>query len=133
MHDPGAPGIAAGAAVAREGLRERSVAVRPGRVHDDAGGLVDDDQLRILVSDDELRELAGRVDHRNGRRRDHDRLAAAQPVVLARPHPVQRDRAGLDPPLRLGARAEVLREELVDPFAGGLRRYAQWPHRDQRR
>ena len=59
--------------------------------------------------------------------------AAAQPVVLARPNPVQRDRAGLDPALRLGARAEVLREELVDPFAGGLRRYAQWPHRDQRR
>jgi hypothetical protein len=101
-------------------------------MNDHPGRLLDDEQLGILVHDHELAERSAGARRRDGRRRDGDRLAAAQAVVLAREHAVERHCASLDAALRLGARAEVPREELVQPLAGGLRRDAQRLHRDQR-
>ena len=66
------------------------------------------------------------------RRGDRDRLTAAQPIVLACGHPVERHGAGHDPPLRLRSRAEPRGEELIEPLAGGLRRDAQRFHDDPR-
>ena len=81
--------------------------VRPGRVHDEAGRLVDDHQVvdprRRTASGPSPSAVPGR---RSRLIEDLDRLAAAQPVVLARRRAVQPHRARRDPALRLGARAE---------------------------
>jgi hypothetical protein len=112
-----------------QGLRQRRAAVPAGRVHDHAGWLVDDQQVLVLVGDRERRRRVGDIDLGLRRRGDRDRLAAAEPVVLARGRPVERDGAGFDPPLRLRAGAEALGEEPVEARAGRLRRYAQRLHR----
>ena len=99
MDDSRPPRLASGGAARRERLGEGRAAMGPRGMDDDAGGLLDDQQVGVLVGD-----LVG---HRRGvaagrrrRRRAHgDRLPGAQAVVLLRRDPVDGDIAGIDPPL----------------------------------
>ena len=53
VHDPGAVGLVAPGGGSRQRLRERPVPVAAGRMHDDPGRLVDDQQVLVLVGDRE--------------------------------------------------------------------------------
>ena len=66
VDDAGALGVAAGGAV-REQLRERVLAMALGGMHDDAGRLVDDEQVLVLVGD--AKGLAGGAAAPGSRRR----------------------------------------------------------------
>ena len=74
-----------------QGVDERALRVPRGGMHDHAGRLVDDDDVRILINDVELdrfglRRRAGRL-----RNIDDDRLAGMHDAVW--PHPLPVDRA----------------------------------------
>jgi len=127
VHQPGAPGLAAGGPAGGERLHERAAAMAGGGVHDEARGLVDDQQVRVLVDDRQRRGLARRR-RRRARHRHLDELAAAEDLGLARRRTVDQHRAELDPARGLRARAGVLGEEAVEPEPGCLSRRSQRHH-----
>ena len=93
-------------------------------MHDDARGLVDDDQVLVLEGDLEPRDR--RVDGRRVRRAillEHlDPLAAAHARPLARRRAVDEHETGGEQARGLRARAERPGEERVEALALGLRR-----------
>ena len=100
--------LAAGRA-ARQRLRERAGVVARRRVDDNAGRLVDDEQVVVLVDDLELDLVgAGRVGRRLWDRRDLDRLARLQDVALLPRLATDGDGAGVDQLLGGRARADAL-------------------------
>jgi hypothetical protein len=121
VHDPGALGVLPTRDPPRERLRQRPAAVPARRMHDDARGLVDHDQVLVLPRD-RVRRLAHR---RGGRRRAgllHAHQLAARQRQPLRPHgAVDGHVAAVDQPLRGGARAGVRGEEDVEPLPGRLR------------
>ena len=121
VHDPRAPRRPAGDAAALERLRERARLVAARRVHDDAGRLVDDEQVLVLPGHGVLglRDLGG---GRRDRLGHLDDLAPAQRVALRALLPVDGHAALVDQPLRRRPRAGVLGQEDVEPLARGLRR-----------
>ena len=78
---------------------------------DDAGGLVDDEQVLVLPGDRERRGGGLRRGPGGGldRRGHRDPLAARERVALRAGDAVDGDRAGVDQPLRRGPRAGVAR------------------------
>src|SRR5581483_1751721 len=72
MDDPGAPGVLAAGGTAVERLREGPRPMTASGMHDQAGRLVDDEQVGILEGDPELDSLPGRR---------IDRVALARRVV----------------------------------------------------
>src|SRR5689334_12338017 len=93
------------------------------RMDDDAGGLVDNQQVVILVGDREVGVCAVDDDRRLGPI-NHDQLARLDAVSLwARP-PVDAYSLGVDQVLGLCPGAERLREEPVQASAGCLLRNA---------
>ena len=119
VDQPGAPWLAPGGAAVLERLGERARAVPARRVHDDARRLVDDEEVLVLPDDVEAR--LGRLLLRHRRRVEHlEGLAAVQRVALHLGLAVDEHAAGVDRPLRRGARAEVRAEEDVEPLARGL-------------
>ncbi len=110
--------MAAGDAPLEQALDERAVLVTGGRMDDDAGRLVDDQQPVVLV-DERMGNRLGRehVD-RCGRLDVGDRFAAAQSMSLAERRTSGRDAALIDEPLRGGsAEAEPPRKGHVEPLA----------------
>ena len=107
-----------------EGLRERAARM-PGRgMNDDAGRLVDDEEMLVLERDREL----GKVDRRlvGGRSRslDRDLLATGELVALRPRLSVHEHCPGREEPLRGRARSDVGQagEMTVEPLPRGLRR-----------
>ena len=100
-----------------QGLRQRAGAVAAGRVHDDARGLVDHQQV-LVGPGDLVRRLGGLGLRLGGQLAYLDALAPLQDVALGLRLAVDRDRAGVDQPLRGRARAGVRREEDVEAPAG---------------
>ena len=123
VHDAGAHRVAAGGP-AGERLHERPALVPRGGVHDDAGGLVHDEQ--VLVLPDDLvrggRAVAERHRLMDVGVVDVEDLAAAELVALAGGRPVDEHLARGDQALRAGARPEVPGEQRVEPLALLLRR-----------
>ena len=114
---PGARCVLAAGGERAQRLRERPRAVPARRVHDDAGGLVDHEQMLVAVGNRVRR--VGYV----GRRRllglvDGDQLAGAQPMALGRRPAVDQHVAGLD---------EALRARPASPAAPPGRRRAGRP------
>ena len=107
-----------------ESLGERAACVTGRRMHDDAGGLVDDEEMLVLVRDHELGEIARRL--RDGRRRrlDRDLLTADELVALGAGLTVHQHGARGEEPLGCGARSDVGQagEMAVEPLSRGLRR-----------
>ena len=110
-----------------EAVDERSASVPRSRVHDDAGRLVDDQQMLVLVGDAEI-DLLGLERLRRLRRQLHlDLLAALQAVALRPRASVHPHRAGRQQALGSRARADLrqLREEPVEAVARRLLRNAE--------
>src|SRR5687768_3422998 len=104
---------------------ERAASVTRGGVHDDAGGLVDDEKMLVLVGDAE-RHLLGLELGRTARRDvEVQLLAACQPMALRTRSPVDEDAALAEEPLGHGPRADLLEagEEAIEALAGRLGRH----------
>ena len=108
--------------VMQQRVLQRAVAVAGARMHDEAGGLVEDEERVVLVDDRERDRLCGHAGVRRGRHFDDGhRFAAVQ--LVARGHHDRRadhDLAGLDPALEAIARMlrQQLRQRLVEPRPG---------------
>jgi hypothetical protein len=94
-------------------------------VDHEAGGLVDDEQVLVLVCDAERRRVldSGLDNHLGLRHLERDLLALLNAVALRSALAVDRDRSACgEQPLRVGARAELLErcEEAVEPLARGV-------------
>ena len=103
-------------------VRERDALVRPARVDDEASGLVDDEEVLVLVDDRQV-EL-DRRQLRCAGELDLDLLPTLEPVALRARPPVDEHRAARHEPLRGRARAYLGegRDDRVEPAAGvGLR------------
>ncbi len=107
-----------------ERLHERAAGVPGRRVHDDAGGLVDDEEVLVVVRDRELGQRDGGLLGYRSRRLDLDLLPAGELVALAARLPVHEHGARREQPLGRGARADLRqpREVAVEPLSGGLGR-----------
>jgi hypothetical protein len=123
MDDARPPGVVAARRAPGQRLGQRALAVPARRMHDDAGRLVDDDEVLVLVGDREVghRRIGVGRDARLRRVVDRHLLAGADAVVLAHGGAVDEHAPGDDQPLRPRARAERLREQDVEPLAGRLR------------
>ena len=140
VNDPAALLLAAGGD-ADESMHERPRVVTGSRVDDEAGGLVDHDEVLVLVSDGKLQLFALRR-LRLRRRLELHVLPTLQPPRL-RPSDAVDDHAGFDHALCCRSRADVLRDERVEPRAGrvvrnanaqdGPRRAARGAERPRRR
>lgn len=99
-----------------ERVDERAAPPAGTRVDDDAGGLVDDQQVLVLVGDREGHVLA--LERRLRRLRlELELVAGGEPVALRPRRAADRDLAALDQPFRDRARADLggVGEEAVEP------------------
>ena len=137
VHDAGALRIGPAGHAARQRLHERPVGVPVARVHDDAGRLVDHEQVLVLVGDPELRRRRRRRAARlRQRRRRRTSSPPGEHVALGLRHAVDAHEPGVDQLLRLRARADARGQEDVEPLARRLRRdlsLGPLEHADQRR
>ena len=127
VHDPG-PALVAPGGDAGERLRQRPRRVPARGMDDDARGLVDDEQVVVLVADRERGRRGIGLGRRGRRDLDRHRLARAHPVALGDQRAVDAHRAVLDQPLGLRPRAERAGEERVEALAGVLSARVR-PHR----
>jgi hypothetical protein len=90
-------------------------------VHDDAGRLVDDQQVRILVRDPQLALLRLEAGRRRLGPLELELFAAGEPVALGPDRAVDADGCRPDEPLRLGPRPDLGErgEKPVEALAGG--------------
>lgn len=125
VNDAGA-GLSADAgevvAVMKEGVDEGAVGVTRGGVDDEAGGLVDDEDVRVLVEDVEGDVLGGDLDGDSLRDGKEDGVARLEDGAGFGGLAIKRGVAGLDEVLEAGA--GVLRqagvEEAVQALTGVL-------------
>ena len=132
MHDPGPLLLPA------SGETEQSVHERPRRVprrgvHDQPGGLVDDEQVLVLVGDPQVHRLR---DERRPTRRgrlEGDLLPTRQPVALRPQNAVDEHRPLSHEPLGRGPRAHGREpgDEAVEPLARRRVRNAQAERRSR--
>jgi hypothetical protein len=91
-------------AVGEQGVDQGAARVSGRRMDDQAGRLVDDDQVRILVEDGQRDRLGGELDRRRRTQPDLDPVAVAElGARLVDGGAVQADVPLLDQPLDLGA------------------------------
>jgi len=104
-----------------QAVDERSVGVAGRGMNDDAGGLVDDEEVLVLEGDAEVDVLGHEHVRLRRRQVDVEELAALEPAALRGRSTVDPHRAGGDQPLGGRARADLfpLAEEPVEPGAGG--------------
>ena len=122
VDDPGPVLLPALGACGRECLRERAARVTGCRVHDDAGGLVHDEEVLVGVGDRELGRLDVRLRLGRHRRLDLELFPAGELVALAASPPVHEHGAGREKPLGGAARPDVRQpgEIAVEPLSRGL-------------
>ncbi len=120
VDDPRPVLVAAGGVVREQAVHERPALVPRARVDDDAGGLVDDEQVLVLPDDVEVHLLGGERAGL-GRKLDDDLLPALEPVALRPGLTVDEDGAVGDQALgeRAGADLGPAGEGPVEPL--GLR------------
>jgi hypothetical protein len=108
-------------AVLEQAVRKRPLEVSRARMDDDAGRLVDDEQVLVLVCDPEV-DPCGPDGRAALRRLVRDLLALLQAVALRPRGPVDGDAARVEDAFRVRTGAELLEvgEEAVQPRAGGL-------------
>ena len=126
VHDPGPVVVVSPLRAVREqALHERAGARRPGRVDDEPGRLVDDEQVLVLPDDRDVQHLGLQL----GRLRDlrRDLLPALEPEALGPGLAVDEDGAARDQPLGEGPGLELgaLGEHAVEPRSGLLLRNAK--------
>jgi hypothetical protein len=104
---------------ADEPVHERAARVARRRMDDDAGRLVDHEDVVVLPGDLERHLLALQYGGRAFGNRQLQLLAALEPVRLCPPLPVHDSGALLQQPLRSGARADLGQrgEETIEPLA----------------
>ena len=125
MDDPRAVLLTAGCPGRGERMGERAAAgVTRRRMHDDAGGLVDDEQVLVLVADGQLGRRDRGLGGRRLRRLDRDFLSAGELVALSARLAVDKDRTGREQSLGSGTRSDVRQRSqvAVEPLPRGLRR-----------
>jgi hypothetical protein len=108
-------------AVLEEALSERALGAPRARMDDNARGLVDDEQVLVLVRDAEVD--AGRPDALAALRLlERDLVPLLDAVALRPGSAVDGDTAGVEQPLGIRARTKLLEagEEAVEPRARGL-------------
>ena len=100
---------------------QRSRPVSGGRMHDQSLGLVDDDDVVVLVDHVERNGFGRRLRRRGRRHVDDDRGAGIDAMArITDRAPVDRDRTGLDQRLEPRARqlGDMRGEHAVEPAAG---------------
>jgi hypothetical protein len=104
-----------------EGLRERAARVSRAGVHDDAGRLVDDEEVVVLVRDSEVGARLLRRGRTLGQL-ERDLLAGLHAIALRAALAVDGDRLRAQKSLGVGARTELVEggEEAVEPRARGV-------------
>jgi hypothetical protein len=106
VHDPGPILVAAGGVVLDQAVHEGSGRVTDARMDDDAGRLVDDEQVLVLPGHVEIHRL--RLERWCvGGQLDHDVLPALEAVALLPGLAVDEDGAACDQPLGERARADL--------------------------
>jgi hypothetical protein len=113
-------------------MNERAARVARGRVHDDAGRLVDDEQVLVLPGDAQRHRLVALDRCGACGRLERDLLPALEPPRLRAALPVD-EHAGRDHALRRRARAYVVGDEAVETRAGRVVRDADGAHGPQGR
>src|SRR5919106_2653514 len=113
--------------VREQAVHERAAAVPRAWVDDEPGGLVDDEQVLVLVGNPELELL--RLEPALGAlcELNPDALAADEPVALRPRRAVHQHLALAHEPLRLAARVDFLEagEKAVEALAGRRRRHGE--------
>ena len=133
MHDARALGGPARCAPSAQRTGERPLRTTCPGMDDDAGGLVDDEQMLVLPGDREACRLGFRLRlGRSCRWLEAHLLAAGEPVALRPSDSVDEHGSPGDEPFRRRTRAHggLLREEPVQPQPRGRLGYAE---RDQER
>ena len=131
VHDPRPLRLLSPFDVVREQpLHQRSARVPATRMDDEARGLVDHEQVLVLVRHGELHRLRLEARARRRRRLELELLAARELVALRARASVDEDAALAQQPLGHRPRADLRQagEELVEAPAGGLLRDAQQRH-----
>src|ERR671922_489407 len=111
--------VSAGGAVGEDAVDQGAGRMAGRRVDDDAGRLVDDQQLVVFVRDPEL-DLLGRELRSGFGRFVFDLLPTSEPTALGRRLAVNRHTAGLEQPFRgcAGSDLRQVGEEPVEPQPG---------------
>src|SRR6478735_4862770 len=104
VDDPRPPGITTGGAEADEPVDQRLLVVSWRRVDDEPGRLVDHEQ--VLVLEDDLEWLVGRLEPGRAGKRDLELFPALEPMALRAALAVDQDRAVADQALRQGPRGD---------------------------
>ena len=128
VDDAGALLLPAGGGIQREqSVDEGARRVPRRRVHDQPSGLVDDEEVLVLVGDPEVHRLGLERAFRQAGRLEGDLLSARQPVALRASRAVHQDRAAAEQPFGDGPRADLGKpgEEAVEPLARRRVRDAQ--------
>jgi hypothetical protein len=120
VDDPRPLRVAALDLVLQERVDERAARVTRRRVDDDAGGLVGDQQVLVLVRDPKLEPLRLQPWPRGKEWLELELFAALEAVALRPQRSVQADGAGGDEPLGFPPRRDVRQrgDEPVQPLAG---------------
>ena len=108
--------------VAEQRVHERAARRAGARVHDEAGRLVHDDQVAVLVHDGHVDVLGLRLGGDGGGHGDADGLSGAQPGRGPRAVPVEQNAALVDEGLEPGSGEgrQALNEPHVESQAHGL-------------
>jgi hypothetical protein len=114
VDDPGSFGLVAASRPAEQCVYERAGRVTGAGMDGDPCGLVDHEQVLVLVRDAEVERGGDELERR--RRLEFDLLTGVQTVRLRPRRTVDADLAGLEQPLGGGPRADLLEagEEAVE-------------------
>ncbi len=118
--------VAAGDRVREQPVDERPFCVTRGGMHDDAGRLVDDEEVLVLVGDAKPDLLRGERGLPEAAEVELDLLPALQPMALRPPRSVDQDAPVGEKALGTRARADLLDagEEPVEPLSARVGRDA---------
>ena len=110
---------------AEEAVDERAASMPRRWMHDQAGGLVDDEKMLVLVRDAKRHLLGLQVGSAPGGYLDLELLSSGEPMALRARSPVDENPALAEEPRRHGSRADLLEpgEETVEALAGRLGRH----------
>jgi hypothetical protein len=134
VDDAGPVRVVSAGRTSPQALHERAPAAPRSRVDDDAGGLVDDEQVLVLEGDSQ-RDVLALERLRRGLRLELDVLSTGQPVALRPGRPVDRDLTRVDQALGSGPGADLGQrgEEPVEPGSRGVVRDVQADGQDDPR